>query len=52
MIFNGKKKRMPKSGHSTTRMIAFGFALIIVIGTILLSLPIATKTGETDLLTA
>ena len=52
MIFKGKKKRMPKSGHSTTRMIAFGFALIIVIGTILLSLPIATKTGETDLLTA
>lgn len=57
MIFNGKKKRMPKSGHSTpcrstTRMIAFGFALIIVIGTILLSLPIATKTGETDPLTA
>ncbi len=52
MIFNRKKKRMPKSGHSTTRMIAFGFALIIVIGTILLSLPIATKTGETDLLTA
>lgn len=52
MVFNGKKKRMPKSGHSTTRMIAFGFALIIVIGTILLSLPIATKTGETDLLTA
>ncbi len=67
MIFNGKKKWMLKSGHSTpcrstpcrstpcrstTRMIAFGFALIIVIGTILLSLPIATKTGETDLLTA
>ncbi len=52
MIFNGKKKRMPKSGHSTTRMIAFGFAFIIIIGTILLSLPIATKTGETDLLTA
>lgn len=57
MIFNRKKKRMPKGGHSTpwrstTRMIAFGFALIIVIGTILLSLPIATKTGETDLLTA
>ncbi len=52
MIFNRKKKQMPKSGHSTTRMIAFGFALIIVIGTLLLSLPIATKTGNTNILTA
>lgn len=32
---------------SPTRIIAFSFILIIVIGTILLSLPIATKTGNT-----
>ena len=52
MIFNRKKKQMPKTGHSTTRLIAFGFALIIVIGTFLLSLPIATRTGETNFLTS
>ena len=52
MIFNRKKKQMPKTGRSTTRLIAFGFALIIVIGTLLLSLPIATRTGETNILTS
>ena len=52
MIFNRKNKQMPKTGHSTTRLIAFGFALIIMIGTLLLALPIATRTGETNLLTS
>ena len=57
MVFNRKNKQMPKTGRSTpcrstTRLIAFGFALIIMIGTLLLSLPIATKTGETNLLTS
>lgn len=52
MIFNIKKKQLPKAKSSTTRMIAFGFALIIVLGTLLLSLPISTRTGRTDLLTS
>jgi len=52
MIFHFKNKQMPKAGRSTTRLIAFGFALIIVIGTLLLSLPFATRTGETNLLTS
>lgn len=38
--------------RSTTRLIAFGFALIIMIGALLLSLPIATRSGETNLLTS
>lgn len=37
---------------STTRMIALGFALIIALGTLLLSLPVAARTGESDILTA
>ncbi len=37
---------------STTRLIAIGFALIIVLGTLLLSLPFAVKTGESSLLTS
>lgn len=52
MTFNTKRKEMTKAGYSTTRVIAFGFALIIVFGTILLSLPIATRTGEADVLTS
>lgn len=37
---------------STTRSVAFGFALIILIGTMLLSLPIATRTGKVNFLDA
>ncbi len=33
-------------------MIALGFALIIALGTLLLSLPVAARTGESDILTA
>ena len=47
-IINNKKK----SGMTTTRQILLGFILAILIGTVLLSLPIATVNGETDLLTS
>lgn len=46
MIFHRKGTR------STTRVIALGFALIIALGTVLLSFPIATRTGEVNLLTS
>ena len=39
-----KKKIMAKK--STTREIAFGFAMIILTGTILLTLPISVKSGS------
>lgn len=42
--------RKKKLGH--TGEIAIGFLLIIMIGTILLSLPIATRDGSTDIFTA
>ena len=35
-----------KKSFSTTRVIAFGFLGGILLGTLLLSLPIATKSGE------
>lgn len=41
-----------KKKKSTTRMIAFGFAAIICIGTCLLSLPIAARSGESNILNA
>ena len=47
---NQKKKF--KGKRSTTRLIALGFALIIVIGTILLSLPVAVRSGHPDVLNA
>ena len=37
---------------STTRLIALGFALIILAGTVLLSLPIATRSGSPNILTS
>lgn len=46
------KKRIAKGRKSTTRLVAFGFALIILIGALLLSLPIATRTGEVNFLNA
>ena len=52
MIFHIKGKQVTNFRFSTTRMIALGFALIIVIGTVLLSFPIATRTGEVNLLTS
>ncbi|MDE6219374.1 MAG: Trk family potassium uptake protein, partial [Lachnospiraceae bacterium] len=45
--FNNKK---PKARKSTTRLIAFGFALIILSGTLLLTLPISNKSGRGNLL--
>lgn len=41
-----------KGKRSTTRLIAFGFALIILIGTLLLCLPCSIRSGEVDLLNA
>lgn len=52
MIFNIQGKQTTRTRGSTTRMIAFGFALIIVLGTMLLSLPIAVRTGEGNVLTS
>ena len=46
------KKKTAKTRKSTTRVIALGFALIIAIGTLLLMLPISTRTGEVNLLNA
>lgn len=41
-----------KKNHSTTRTVAFGFALIILIGAGLLTLPISVRSGEPDFFTA
>lgn len=46
------KKKKIKARRSTTRQIAFGFALIILAGTLLLTLPIANRSGHGDLLRA
>lgn len=35
--------KQPKARKSTTRLIAFGFAMIILTGTLLLTLPFANK---------
>lgn len=43
-------KKTPKAKKSTTRVIALGFALIILIGALLLTLPISTRTGEVNFL--
>lgn len=50
---NSKKKiriLKNKARYSTTRSVAVGFALIILTGALLLTLPIATRTGEVDFL--
>lgn len=49
MAFELNNKK-PKAKKSTTRLIAFGFALIILAGTLLLTLPIANKSGHGNLL--
>ena len=41
-----------KKNYSTTRTVAFGFALIILIGAGLLTLPISVRSGEPDFFTA
>ncbi len=46
------KKKKIKARRSTTRQIAFGFAMIILAGTLLLTLPIANRSGHGDLLRA
>lgn len=43
-------RKKPKTKKSTTRLIAFGFALIILLGALLLTLPISNKSGHGDLL--
>lgn len=47
-----KKIAEPKKNLSTTRQILLGFMATIVVGTVLLSLPIAVVSGEPDVLTA
>lgn len=37
-----------KRKHSTTRTVALGFALIILIGTVLLTLPVSVREGQPD----
>lgn len=49
MILEWNNKK-PKAKKSTTRLIASGFALIILAGTLLLTLPIANKSGHGNLL--
>ena len=51
MILEWNNKK-PKAKKSTTRQIAAGFALIILMGTILLTLPIANKSGHGNLLSS
>lgn len=46
------KKRTAKAKRTTTRVVALGFALTILIGALLLTLPISTRTGEMNFLNA
>ena len=46
---DGKTKKV-RYKKSTTRLIAFGFAIIILLGTILLTLPISVRSGKGNLL--
>ncbi|MBE5953604.1 MAG: potassium transporter KtrB [Lachnospiraceae bacterium] len=46
------KKEVIKKGMSTTKKIVIGFLLVIIVGTILLSLPISTVNGESNILVA
>ena len=48
----GSMKKTAKAKKTTTRVIAQGFALIILVGALLLTLPIATRTGEVNFLNA
>ncbi|MEZ3495413.1 MAG: TrkH family potassium uptake protein [Lachnospiraceae bacterium] len=42
--------KQPKARKSTTRLIAFGFAMIILTGTLLLTLPFANKSAHGNML--
>lgn len=44
------KKKTAETKKSTTRIIALGFAFMILTGALLLTLPIATRTGEVNFL--
>ena len=50
--FDKLKKKKNNRGLTTTRVILLGFLGAIFVGTILLSLPIASVSGEVDILTA
>lgn len=53
MLSKSKKRMTDKKPTNSGRVIVLGFLLIILIGTVLLSLPISTKSGSaTPLLTA
>lgn len=45
-----RNKKQIKAQKSTTRMIAFGFAVIILAGALLLSLPISNRAGHGNLI--
>ncbi|CDF44870.1 putative uncharacterized protein [Roseburia sp. CAG:100] len=47
-----KKQNKNKIKRSTTRLVALGFALIIMIGTMLLSLPISVHSGQPNIMNA
>ena len=47
-----KKQNKNKIKRSTTRLVALGFALIIMIGTMLLSLPISVRSGQPNIMNA
>lgn len=50
--FDKRKKQKNNRILTTTRLIIFGFLVAIIIGTILLSLPIANVDGEGDFITS
>ncbi len=47
-----EKKFEKKKSVSTTKIIVLGFLLVIIVGTVLLSLPISAVNGKVDVLTA
>lgn len=51
-MINIRKRAKGYGKHSTTRIIALGFALIILAGTLLLCMPFAVKSGTPDFLNA
>jgi trk system potassium uptake protein TrkH len=51
-VENIKTKKFKKPHLDTTRKIAFGFAFIILMGTIILTLPISVRSGKGNLLTS
>ena len=47
-----RNKKKPIVKKSTTRLIAFGFALIILAGALLLTLPVSNRSGHGNFLTS